>query len=140
MLFAIGPTKRALITTLGILILSCSSEAIYSKTSPEYINLAFQPAAPTPLANLPGDLWVVQLAAVSNIGGLQDFVTSHQLPGLTGAAFAKDGEQLYALLLGVYETRARAERAAATRPKPLTQFTPWIRPLSALQELMPTAD
>lgn len=103
---------------------------------PKYLQLAHQPSQPTPIESLPASFWTVQLAAVKDLDALQNFVRVNRLQGLIGAAIDKGGETFYALLLGVYESRADAEQAANHRPDPLSTYTPWVRSLGGLQKIM----
>ena len=106
---------------------------------PVYVQLSYQPDAPTPLNKLPGAYWTVQLTAKSNLGWLENFVTENNLLGLIGAPLIEEDRMVYVLLLGIYETRNRAELAAASMPSALNQFEPWIRPISELQRKLPGA-
>jgi septal ring-binding cell division protein DamX len=59
---------------------------------------------------------------------------------MTAARIAQDGKLLYILLLGVYETRERAERAIENIPPPFADLNLWIRPLRSLQAAMTDAN
>lgn len=108
--------------------------------APLYRRLAYVPAATTPLTELPGDFYVVQLMALSTRARLERFVRDMGLWGLSAARVGKDDALLYVLLLGVYRNRDDAERAAGALPEALAGVTPWIRPLRSLQAAMLRGD
>jgi septal ring-binding cell division protein DamX len=89
---------------------------------------------------LPGDYWAVQLIALNSQAELQDFMQSTQLDELTGAMINVNGRTWYVALLGVFENRDLAERAAAQRPAALQRYEPYIRSVASLQAAMIAAD
>jgi septal ring-binding cell division protein DamX len=100
-----------------------------------------RPAAePASLEDLPGDYWAVQLIALNSQAELQDFMQSTQLDELTGAMINVNGRTWYVALLGVFENRDLAERAAAQRPAALQRYEPYIRSVASLQAAMIAAD
>lgn len=107
---------------------------------PAHVRLAYQPPQPTLLQDLPGELYTVQLLAMSNKATLEAYVRDHGLKGLSAARIENEGDLYYVLLLGVYESEALARQAAEDLPPPLDEASPWIRPLGSLQEAMRRAD
>jgi septal ring-binding cell division protein DamX len=107
---------------------------------PEYVRLAYRPAEPTPLAQLPREFYAVQVLATNTRQALEAFVERHGIAGVSAARVERDGELYYVLLLGVYESLDIARRAVAELPRPFQDHTPWIRPLGSLQSAMARAD
>ncbi|MEM6999789.1 MAG: SPOR domain-containing protein [Pseudomonadota bacterium] len=103
---------------------------------PKYIKLAYQPPAPTPLHKLPKDYWAVQIVAVNNLDRLKRFVEDNQLLGMIGAELQTANGTMFALLLGVYESREIAAQAAAARPAALQKFEPYVRSMRSLHASM----
>ena len=79
------------------------------------------------------DYWAVQLIALSTQSELKAFMAELDLDELTGAMIEVNGRTYYVALLGVYETRAIAERAARNRPAALKGLEPYIRTMASLQ-------
>lgn len=104
--------------------------------TPAYISLAYHPAEPTALVNLPGDYYAVQLIAMTSQERLEAYIQEHQLQGMSAARVERDGELYHVLILGIYETRQLAEQASENMPAPLNAGEPWIRELRVLQEAM----
>lgn len=96
--------------------------------------------APQRLADLPADWHAVQLIALSSREAVEKFAITRQLPPLTGARIARNGELVYVLILGVHPTRAEAERTVANRPASVRDVEPWIRSVGTLQQAMREAD
>lgn len=112
-----------------------------SRQAPEYIRLAYQPTAPVSILELPANFYAVQLTALSTAEKIEAFIDEHKLQHLTAAKVAIGDKVRYVLILGIYDSREKAEVAAAdTLPTPLAEFTPWIRRLGNLQEAMRTAN
>lgn len=108
---------------------------------PDYIRLAYQPTAPVSILELPSHFYAVQLTALSSAEDIQAFIAKHELNNLTAAKVSINGKLRYVLILGIYESREKAELAAAgQKPAPLASFTPWIRKLSNLQKAMHEAN
>lgn len=104
---------------------------------PDYIRLAYQPTEPVSILELPSHFYAVQLTALSSAEDIRAFISKHELNNLTAAKVAINGKLRYVLILGIYESREKAELAAAgQKPAPLASFTPWIRKLSNLQKAM----
>ena len=91
------------------------------------------------LEDLPGDYWAVQLIALKSQKELREFMRSTQLDELSGAMIKVKDRTWYVALLGVYEDRASAERAAAERPAVLQRYEPYIRSVASLQAAMSAA-
>ncbi len=127
------------------MLLSCMAVAGVAATSdgvgiPQYVQLAYVPERETSLLELPAGYWTVQALALSSKEALEAFAQKHQLQGMTAARIAQDGKLLYILLLGVYQTRERAERAIENVPSPFADLSLWIRPLGTLQAAMTDAN
>ena len=127
------------------MLLSCMTLTGVAATSdgvevPQYVQLAYVPGRETSLLELPAGYWTVQALALSSKEALEAFAQKHQLQGMTAARIAQDGKLLYILLLGVYETRERAERAIESVPPPFADLSLWIRPLGTLQAAMTDAN
>lgn len=103
-------------------------------TEPKHVRLAYRPERPTPLLDVPGTFWTVQLVAVSTKEALEAYARAHQLRGMSAARIAHKGELYYALLLGVYESREIATEATTDLPAPLDDLGVWVRSLGSLQE------
>ncbi|MEZ5559074.1 MAG: SPOR domain-containing protein [Pseudomonadales bacterium] len=104
------------------------------------MRLAYQPPQPLALTDLPGDFYAVQLLAMSSKEALERFVAGQSLQGLSAARVVRDGRFFYVLLLGIYETRERAQQASRDLPPPFDRSEPWVRRLSSLQDAMRAAD
>jgi DamX protein len=103
---------------------------------PDYLRLAYQPAAPIALADLPPDFYAIQLLAMDSRSELETYVEATGVPGMSAAPVERNGGLYYVLLLGVYESRADAEAAAQDLPAPFADRNPWIRSLGSLQAAM----
>ena len=106
--------------------------AIDAKT-PLYISLAYKPEQPTSLLDLPKTFWAIQIMALQDQDGLNNYVLDKQLVGVSGAKIESQGKLFYALLLGVYESRSIAEEAWESRPKSISALKPYFRDLGSLQ-------
>lgn len=102
---------------------------------PLHVALAYRPGQAQRLIDLPDEFWAVQLAAFASPEQLSEYARQHELRGMSAARIARNNTLFYVLLLGVYETRENAERAAATVPEALS-VEPWIRSLGSLQRAM----
>mgnify|MGYP001162716066 FL=1 len=92
------------------------------------------------LEDLPGSYWAVQLIALNSQQELREFMHSTQLDELSGAMIKVKNRTWYVALLGVYENRESAERAAAERPSVLQRYEPYIRSVASLQAAMSAAN
>ena len=92
------------------------------------------------LEDLPGSYWAVQLIALNSQQELREFMRSTQLDELSGAMIKVKDKTWYVALLGFYEDRASAERAAAERPSVLQRYEPYIRSVASLQAAMSAAN
>ncbi len=108
--------------------------------APDYLRLAYVPPAPTALADLSGELYAVQLMAMSTKESLEQFVDREGISGVSAARVERDGKLYYVLILGVYESAADARRAVASLPAGYAAMAPWIRPLRSLQAAIVRAD
>ena len=107
---------------------------------PAYQSLAYVPDRPTSLLELPGDFWVAQLMAVSSKEFLEEYAAEHRLKGLSAARVASGDRLFYILILGIYETKDRAQRAITDLPPPYDTYSPFLRSLKSLQQAMKQAD
>ncbi len=107
---------------------------------PGYHPIAFDVANPDlSLADMPGDYVALQLIAFSEKETLENFVSKHALPGLSGAAVLDSNSQtVFVLIAGIYATVEEAEQAYAKLNPPLTGFQPWIRSLESLRKALST--
>ena len=101
---------------------------------PAYRRLAYRPAEPTPITELPATFYTVQLMAVSTKESLETFVRERQLRSLSAARIESGGALYYVLLLGVYPNAEAAEQAAADLPPGLEEASRWVRSLGSIQE------
>lgn len=104
--------------------------------APRYQQLAYQPAQPVSLMDMPATFYAVQLTALSSAAELERSFAELDIQGLTAAEVERDGRRYYVLLLGIYEDFASAATASTDLPAPLDQFEPWIRRLGTLQSAM----
>ena len=116
------------------------SEAAPSANLPLYRRLAYRPTETVPLDDLPPGFFAVQLVAVQTKAALEEYAQRQRLRNMSAARVERDGEMFYVLLLGIYETRERADRAAASLPPEFEQFTPWVRSVASLQEAIARAN
>lgn len=107
---------------------------------PLHRRLAYRPSETVPLDDLPPGFFAVQLVAVQTKAALEQYAERERLRNMSAARVERDGELFYVLLLGVYETRARAEQAAANLPAEFQQFSPWVRSVASLQEAIARAN
>ena len=82
----------------------------------------------------------MQLIALNSQKELREFMRSTQLDELSGAMIKVNDRTWYVALLGVYEDRESAERAAAERPSVLRRYKPYIRSVASLQAAMSAAN
>jgi len=107
---------------------------------PDFQRLAYVPDQPTSLLELPPGFWVAQLMAVSSKEFLESYAEEHNLRGLSAARIASGERLFFVLILGIYETKANAERAISNLPPPYTKYKPLLRTLGSLQDAMRKAD
>jgi len=106
---------------------------------PDYLRLAYQPNGPISILDLPDEFYAVQLAALQSADAVERFVSERKLQNLSAAKVAANGQDMYVLILGIYETRAIAEQATAQLPSELAEFSPWLRALGNLKQAMQAA-
>lgn len=105
-------------------------------SAPRYQQLAYQPAQPVSLMDMPPTFYAVQLTALSSAAELERSFAELEIQGLTAAEVERDGSLYYVLLLGIYENFESAQAASTDLPAPLDRFEPWIRRLGTLQSAM----
>lgn len=117
-----------------------STQGSRDQDLPVYQQLMYRPDERMSLEELPNTYWTVQLIALSSARELKDFMTSLKLDGLTGAMIKANDRTYYVALLGVYQTRSAAERAALQRPESVAGYQPYVRSLASLQAAMARAN
>lgn len=90
----------------------------------------------TPLLDLPPSYYALQLFAAGTREGAEAVAVRSGLRGMAGARVDRDGEVFHVLLVGVYASKERAERALASLPASVRAMNPWVRRLGGLQEAM----
>lgn len=111
-----------------------------SEPQPLYRQLSYQPDKPAAILDLPEDFYAVQLVALSSKESLEQYAREHKLAGMSAARIWSDDQLFYILLLGIYETKVDAERAADSLSGTLAAVNPWIRTLGSLQRAMVEAE
>lgn len=109
-------------------------------TEPAYADYAYRPNEPVRIIDLPENFYAAQLLAVSTKKQIEDFVVTHNLYNMSAARIEKNGQVLYVLLLGVYESKENAQQAVAAMPAKVQSMRPWVRPIEGLQNAMIRAD
>lgn len=108
---------------------------------PEYVWLAYEPETPTRIEDLPDDMYAVQLIAVSTKEKATQYVEDETwLVEPTGVRVLSNGKPYYVILLGIYETKRRAELAVRSVADEVGGNKPWIRSLSSLQTAIKDAN
>lgn len=111
-----------------------------AENAPEYVSLAYRPAQPKAILDLPKEFSAVQLVALSSREALEKYASKSKMRGMSAARILRGDKLFYILLLGIYETRERAERAIVDLPPPFDVHTPWIRSVDSIQKAMLAAD
>ena len=107
---------------------------------PKHVALAYVPPEPTPILQLPADYFALQMLAMNSPEGIETYINDNALKGMSGARVENEGQLFYVLIVGIYETYARAQKASEALPPPLNDVEVWIRPLESLQQAMIRAD
>ena len=107
---------------------------------PSYAEYAYRPKEPVRIIDLPEDFYAAQLLAVSTKAQIEDFVVANDLYNMSAARIERDGQILYVLLLGVYESKEIALKAVENMPSDVRDLNPWVRPIDGLQDSMTRAD
>lgn len=107
---------------------------------PDFQALAYVPEKPTSLLELPPNFWVAQLMAVSSKEFLESYAEEHNLRGLSAARIASGDRLFFVLILGIYDSKEKAERAITNMPPPYHTHKPLLRTLGSLQDAMRKAD
>ncbi len=117
-----------------------AAAAAVDPNAPDFQRLAFVPDQPTSLLDLPGEFWVAQIMAVSSKEFLETYAEEHNLRGLSAARIASGDRLFFVLILGIYESKGRAEQAITNMPPPYSKYKPLLRTLASLQQAMRKAD
>ena len=134
---AIAPdTSEAEETELTHEAAAPDQEAALKDNRPDYQRLAYVPDGAVMLSDLPPEFYAVQLIAFVTERAVVAFANEHRLAGFSTALVDRDGEQLFILLLGVYEDLESARLAAASRPASLANYEPWVRSMANLQQVL----
>ena len=113
------------------------SAAVSAQASvPDHIRLAYRPQTPVPLLDLPPTFYAAQLTALSTREALEQYALERGLSGLSGAPVASNGRVLYALFLGIYESREIAQQAISGIELSPAQPEIWLRSIGSLQQAM----
>lgn len=108
---------------------------------PEYRQLAYEPENTTRIEDLPDSYYAVQLIALSDKDEAIKYVRDETwLVDPSGVRILSNDKVFYAILLGIYETRGRAERAVNSIQDHLGNDKPWIRPMSSLKSAIKDAN
>ena len=92
-----------------------------------------EPTAFAGFVDIPGDHWVVQLAAFDSMTPLKAMVHRYQLAGAIGATMIVNGKEVHALLMDVYPSKQQALRASQELPPGMEQINPWVRSVSSIR-------
>lgn len=117
-----------------------SSTAAADPRIPRHVALAYTPPQPTQITDLPSNFFALQMLAMKTPAEIEAYIDEYRLVGMSGARVEKDGELFYVLIVGIYDTYAKADEAAKSLPPPLDNVDVWIRPLGSLQQAMIRAD
>ncbi|MYF28358.1 MAG: hypothetical protein F4169_05760 [Gammaproteobacteria bacterium] len=109
-------------------------------SAPLYQRLSYRPDRPTPLKDLPGSFYAIQVIALSSKEDLEQFTVDNDLPPMTGAVVETDGKRFYVLFAGIYPDRDTAERAARSLPAEISAHGTWVRSVESLQAAMARAE
>ena len=80
------------------------------------------------------------MVALSTPDAVEDYAASRNLAGLSAARIEANNKIYFALLLGVYRTRAQAQTVLNDLPQTLAGTRPWIRRVSSLQSAIRRGD
>ncbi len=116
--------------------------AITAAAHPEadYLADAFHPQKSTPVHELPGELFALQLIAVSSREQIENYAEQHDLYDLVAVPIQQHGKRLYVLIAGFYQHEQDARRALELLPQEVRTQSPWVRQLAGLQALMSSND
>lgn len=120
---------------------STDHEPAEEEDLPDYLWLAYEPETETRIQDLPDDFYVVQLAAFASKEKAIEYVSDQtNLRELRGVRVLANEKAYFNILLGIYENKARAERAVKSVEGELGDKTPWIRSMSSIKTAMKAAD
>ncbi len=108
---------------------------------PEYLWLSYRPETPTRIEDLADNFYAVQLAAFSDMKKANKYAADATwLIDPRGVRIVSGGKEYYVILLGIYETRTRAERAANSISQHVGSDKPWIRSMTSLKPAIRAAN
>lgn len=108
---------------------------------PSYLWLSYRPETPTRIEDLPDNFFAVQLAAFSDMKKANKYAADATwLVDPRGVRIVSGGKEYYVILLGIYETRTRAERAANSIAEHVGSDKPWIRSMTSLKPAIRAAN
>ncbi len=113
-----------------------------TSADPEYLRLSYQPDTPTRIVDLPDRFFAVQLVAFQDIDKANKYAEDNDdwLVEPRGARIAAGSKVMYVVLLGIYETRSLAERAANSVSREVGSSKPWVRSMTSLKTAIKSAD
>ena len=89
------------------------------------------------LSSLSDDSYAIQLIALQTMEGVEAFIMKHNLISSKTVMIRSEGEDLYAVILGIYESESRAQTLANEwQAKHNPSSTPWVRNLGPLKRAM----
>ena len=106
---------------------------------PLHQQLAYHPAQATSFMDLPAEFWAVQVMALSTPEAVETYVRTANLKRMSAAVIESDGRLMYAIILGIYDTRDKAQRVANALPHPFEAVTPYVRTVASLQHAITRA-
>ena len=108
---------------------------------PEYLWLSYRPDVPTRIEDLPDNYYAVQLAAFSDMKKANNYASNNTwLVEPRGVRIASGSKKYYVILLGIYESRTRAERAANSIAQHVGSDKPWVRSMTSLKPAIKAAE
>ena len=100
---------------------------------PLHLALAYSPENATSFMDLPPQFWAVQVMALSSAEAVEYYVSQQGLKRMSAAVVETQGQLMYALILGIYDSREKANRVAAALPPPFEAVEPYVRSVASLQ-------
>ena len=127
--------------TIDVPTSSSNSRSAAGTDEPEYLWLSYRPSTPTRIEDLPDSYYAVQLAAFSDMQKANRYATNAKwLVEPKGVQTKSGSKKYYVILLGVYESKTRAERAAKSISRHVGSDKPWIRSMTSLKPAIKAAN